>query len=106
MTLHLRRSRVILVDEINYNRAKLHKTLIEQRMDDPLYIVNGQLNNNISIEEMSSVIMSARSGSACGYDKIPYDVLKNPPIIAVLTQLFQLVFDTSIIPCTWRKAQY
>jgi hypothetical protein len=40
---------------------------------------------------------------ATGFDSIPYDVLKFPPIIVLLQKLFQLIFDTSIIPEVWRK---
>ena len=31
-------------DDIHYNRAKIHKHLIEMNMQDPLYITNAQLN--------------------------------------------------------------
>ena len=91
-------------DSEHYTRAKMHKYLLENRMDDPLYSSNDTLNCNVSIEEVSKVIMHAKSRSASGYDEIPYSVLKNPPIIAVLKQLFQLVFDTNIIPSVWRNA--
>ena len=91
-------------DTVHYNRTKMHKILLENRMNDPLYLDNENLNYNITIEEVTTVIMKAKSRSACGYDEIPYTVLKNPPIIAILQQLFQLVFDTGIIPCIWRKA--
>jgi hypothetical protein len=73
-------------------------------MEDPIYTQNSALNGNITIDEINSVIMHARSGSAYGYDRIPYDVLKSPNIIIVLHQLFQLVFDSGIIPSAWRKA--
>ena len=36
--------------------------------------------------------------------QIPYRVLKYPIIIESLHNLFQVVFDTSIIPSVWRKA--
>ena len=48
--------------------------------------------------------MNAKSKSACGHDEIPYCVLKYPPVIRTIHELFQLVFDTSIIPSVWRKA--
>ena len=87
-----------------YNRAKIHKLLHENNINDPLYETNESLNSNISLEEIAFIIQKCKSGSACGIDNLPYDVLKNPPVIAVLQQLFQLVFDTSIIPSIWRKA--
>lgn len=87
-----------------YDRAKLHKHLIEMNIEDPLYVPNEQLNNNISLEESANAVMKAKSKSACGIDNIPYAVLKFPPVIEVLHQLFQMIFDTSIIPSDWRKA--
>ncbi|XP_060597076.1 uncharacterized protein LOC132750994 isoform X1 [Ruditapes philippinarum] len=88
-----------------YNRAKLHKhILIEMSISDPLYAPKELLNNNISIEEIVNVVMSAKSKSACGIDNLLYAVLKFPPVIAVLHKLFQLIFDTSVIPSDWRKA--
>ena len=53
---------------------------------------------NITIEEVSRAVMSAKSRSASGIDNIPYAVLKFPPVIAVLNCLFQPIFDTSVIP--------
>ncbi|XP_060600600.1 uncharacterized protein LOC132754030 [Ruditapes philippinarum] len=87
-----------------YNRAKLHKHILEMSISDTLYAPKELLNNNISIEEIVNVVMSAKSKSACGIDNIPYAVLKFPPVIAVLHKLFQPIFDTSVIPSDWRKA--
>jgi hypothetical protein len=56
------------------------------------------MNSNITIDEITNIIMHAKSGSAPGLDKIPYDVLKYPAVIKVLQKLFQLIFDTSLIP--------
>ena len=58
--------------------------LLENRMDDPIYLDDENLNCNITIEEVKTVIMKAKSRSVCGYDEIPYSVLKNPAIIAIL----------------------
>ena len=91
-------------DDTHYNQAKTHKLLIENNMNDPLYVPNEALNRNINFDEITLIVMHAKSRSANGYDEIPYCVLKNPPVIAVLQQLFQLVFDSSIIPSLWRKA--
>ena len=91
-------------NEEHYDRAKLHKHLLEMNMQDPLYVSNEQMNRNISIEELTTIIMHARSGSACGHDNIPYEVLKFPAVIVTLQHLFQLIFDSSLIPSCWRKA--
>ncbi|XP_060556851.1 uncharacterized protein LOC132717406 [Ruditapes philippinarum] len=91
-------------DDIHYRQCLNHKEMIERRNEDPLYTPNALMNRNISIEEISSIIMKAKSGSAQGFDRIPYDVLKFLAVIAVLKELFQLIFDCSIIPSIWRKS--
>jgi len=59
---------------------------------------------NITLEEITVIVKKAKTGSAVGFDEIPYDVMKNPLIHQALQHLFQLIFDTSIIPSVWRKA--
>ncbi|XP_053387278.1 uncharacterized protein LOC128551032 [Mercenaria mercenaria] len=73
-------------------------------MEEPMYTPNDCLNKNITIEEICLVVEQAVSQSAYGYDNIPFGVLKFPPVISVLHQLFQLIFDSSLIPSIWRKA--
>ena len=73
-------------------------------MLDPLYESNSELNQNISLQEIQRIIMSAKNGKSSRIDNIPYDVLKFPSVIPVIRSLFQLIFDTSIIPSLWRKA--
>ena len=92
------------LNETEYNRYLMHKHLLEQDMLDPLYTPNQDLNCNISVREIENLVMHAKSGSACGVDNIPYDVLKNPETITALTKLFQYIFDASMIPTLWRKA--
>lgn len=91
-------------DDTFYDRAKIHKYLLELNLEDPLYESNVQLNSSISIDEITQIIMCAKSKSACGLDNIPYVVLKFEPIIEILHKLFQLIFDAGIIPSEWRKA--
>jgi hypothetical protein len=88
----------------HFERAKVHKLLLENNMDDPLYTPNESLNKNINIEEICLVVEQAKSTSAVGIDNISYGALKSPPVITVLHELFQLIFDSSLIPSTWRKA--
>ena len=59
-------------DEVDYDRAKVHKLLLENNMNDPLYEPNVQLNSNVTIDEVACVIQKSKSGSACGYDELPY----------------------------------
>ena len=81
-------------DQTFYDNVKSHKRLLEDNMLDPLFISNPHINSNITLDEVAA----AKKLSACGIDKIPYDVSKFPPVIAVIHQLFQLIFDTSTIP--------
>ena len=91
-------------DQPFYELSKTHKLLLENALLDPLYSSNADLNCNITLEEIAAVIMKAKKHSSCGIDQIPYDVLKYPPVIAVIQQLFQLIFDTSIIPSPWTQS--
>lgn len=57
-------------------------------MLDPLYESNAQLNYEISIQEVSRVVIAAKNKSSAGIDSIPYVVLKFENVIAVLRELF------------------
>ncbi|MCG8049516.1 MAG: hypothetical protein JAY66_28225, partial [Candidatus Thiodiazotropha taylori] len=91
-------------DEAFYNMSKNHKSQLEFSIEDPLYTCNYDLNCNFTLNEITSTIMNAKKNSAVGIDNIPYDVLKYPPIIALLHNFFQLVFDSGLIPSIWRKS--
>ena len=91
-------------DDTFYDNVKSHKLVLENNMLDPLYISNPHINSNITLDEVVAAILKAKKLSACGIDKIPYDVLKFPPVIAVIHKLFQLIVDTSIIPSVWRQS--
>ena len=72
--------------------------LLENNISDHLYESSSELNSNVTIEEVALIVRKVKCGSASGIDELPYDVVKNPAIICVLQQLFQLIFDTSLIP--------
>lgn len=46
-------------------------------------VQNERLDRNISVEEIANIVMYAKSGSACGCNSMPYDVLKNLPMTAI-----------------------
>ena len=71
-------------------------------MLDPLYNENQEINTNITIEEIRRLVYKTKNGKSCGIDSIPYEVLKYEPIVAVIHSLFQLIFETGIIPSVWR----
>ncbi|CAC5416249.1 unnamed protein product [Mytilus coruscus] len=68
----------------HYNQSKVHKQLLESEMEDPLFMPNEDLNSNITIDEITNIVMHAKSKSASGPDQIPYGVLKYPIIIQTL----------------------
>ncbi len=80
------------------------KLLFENNMLDPLYLPNISLNKDITIQEVNFVVNKAKNNKACGIDTIPYEILKNKPIINILLKLFQFCLDTALIPSIWRKS--
>ena len=80
------------------------KDFLEGHMLDSLYEENLFLNRIISLEEVKSVVMVAKSGKSVGIDKIPYEVLKFPIVISLLHSLLNLCLDTGIVPTAWEKA--
>ncbi len=73
-------------------------------MLDPLYNENYILNKNFTLLEISKLINKLKNKKAVGIDKIPNEILKNKNIHIVLKEFFQLCFDCSLIPDTWRQA--
>ena len=73
-------------------------------MQDPLYEDNSILNTSILRTEVEKAVYSTKNGKNTGFDKILSEVLKFPIIIDVLHSLFNLCFDTGILPSIWRKA--
>lgn len=70
-------------------------------MQEPLYERKSVLNMTILRSEVEKV--RAKMEKSTGYDKIPSEILKFPIIIDVLHLLFNLCFETGILPSLWRK---
>ena len=66
----------------------MQKLIKELNMQDPLYVQNVSLNANVWIEEITKLVMRAKSKSALGIDGISYVFLKYPPAWAKLEFLF------------------
>ena len=73
-------------------------------MLEPLFDANPYLNCIISKAEVEKVVYSAKKGKSVGPDKIPYKVLRNPTMISVLHEMFNLCFVTGIFPTIWRQS--
>ncbi|WAR30463.1 hypothetical protein MAR_033005, partial [Mya arenaria] len=53
-------------DDVHFDKAKLHKLLLENEMIDPLYEPNAELNSNVFTEEVALIVQRSKSGSTCG----------------------------------------
>ena len=91
-------------DDTFYNTVLNEKDFLEDKMLDPLFEENIDLNRSITKQEVEKVVYSAKKGKSVGPDQIPYEVLKSPIIIDVLHAMFNMCFDTGILPSLWRKA--
>ncbi|XP_077983286.1 uncharacterized protein LOC144438131 [Glandiceps talaboti] len=91
-------------DEDFLNQIIHHKGVLENNMIDPLHESNVAINQNISLEEVEKVVNKVKRGKSVGIDRIPGEVLKNDVSISVLHNLFQLCFDSGLIPDVWRFA--
>ncbi len=78
--------------------------MAENRMADPLYVENPELNGNISRREVDIVINGLKNRKAVGIDKIPNEVLKTENVKNCLHNFFQYYFDTGLLPTHWLKA--
>lgn len=58
-------------DQIFYGYVKPHKFLLENDILAPLSSSNTNVNHNISVDEVSIVIMNAKKMWYCGTGKIP-----------------------------------
>ena len=61
------------------------------------------LNENITLSEVWKAITKAKCGKACGNDSIPVDVLKNDVCVSFLHILFNVCFNSGIVPSEWGK---
>ncbi len=78
--------------------------IAEDRMADPLYIENPDLNGNITKQEVDIVVNGLKNRKAVGIDKIPNEVLKADSLKNCLHTFFQYYFDTGLLPTHWLKA--
>ncbi len=91
-------------DSAFYETIKTSKRFKEDLMLDPLYVQNAMLNKMITVEDVRKVVDKAKKGKAVGLDKLPNEIFKNKPVIDVLCKLFQLCFESHLVPTVWCKA--
>ena len=65
--------------------------------------VNEEINNMFTVDEIRAIIRKLKNGKACGIDHIRNEFLKScpEPIMQLITDLFNLVLKTGIIPESW-----
>ncbi len=61
------------------------------------------VNDPISIDEVLRSLNMAKHGKAAGIDDIKSEVLQNPTSLTILHRLFNVCFDTGIVPKIWSK---
>ncbi len=52
---------------------------------------------------MNKDVKCAKSGKAAGYDGLPNEVYKNESSVQMLWRLFNVCFECSLIPTTWKR---
>ena len=73
---------------------------------DPILIdrsANDELNVNFTTKEIADVIKKLKNNKACGIDMIRNEFIKNcsKDMIEVITNLFNLILDSGVIPTNW-----
>lgn len=63
-----------------------------------------RFNKKIGKSEVRTAIYAAKNKKAVGVDLLPYECFKNELCIDILTRLFNICFDTGIVPTEWTKA--
>ena len=78
--------------------------LYESIMLDPLYEVKCNLNNDITLKEVSDVVMHSKNYKSAGSDNIPNEVLKFNCVIEALCKFFNICYDYGMVPEKWSEA--
>ena len=79
------------------SQMREHRSHLENNMRDPLYLSNTLLNSNITINEVRWAVRRAKLGKACGMDRIPNEVLKQPLVVELLHYVYMFCFDTGLV---------
>ena len=86
-----------------YNCRMEELECMEERMCDNANDSN-VLNYEINCNEVYLVIMAAKNNKSIGIDNLPYEIFKKGHSVTLLHKLFNLIFNSSIIPSIWLKA--
>ncbi|KAL0811225.1 hypothetical protein ABMA28_009654 [Loxostege sticticalis] len=92
-----------LADDIN---PSISQNLLQNTNDPETTLVSSFALFNTDSEEVRSMLMSLKSDSAPGWDKIPIRFLKaaHEQIVPIITHLFNLCFEQGIFPLAFKEA--
>ena len=65
---------------------------------------NADLNKNIEVDEILTVISNAKKGKSFGIDMLPNEVFFNANSVLLIHTLFEKCFESSILPDTWSES--
>jgi hypothetical protein len=92
-----------VVDKKFENRLRNLELLLSEKEKNLLYSTFNNLDNRITVKEISSAIASPKNGKAKGLDLISNEMLKggNAKLLLCLVKLFNLCFSNGYYPDTW-----
>ena len=79
------------LDDTFINEVKKANNLNEMTMMDPLYDPNIELKRNLTLEEVTVVVMKSKNKKSAGIDKLPNELFKNENIILTLKKFISIV---------------
>ena len=73
-------------------------------MKDPLYSSYCDLDHEVSFAEIKSAVNIAKCGRSPGIDSISNEILKYDIQLPTLNKIFNVCFDSGIVPSAWSEA--
>ena len=83
---------------------KQYNYLSELNMKYPLYSSYCDLDHEISFAEIKRAVNIAKCGKSPGNDNISNEILKYDILLPTLCKIFNVCFDSGILPSAWSKA--
>ena len=88
-------------DDVFYNTCIERLYALESTI---LQNSNPELNEVILLGEVDRCVQSAKYNKAVGLDNLPYEIFKNETSVDLLTKLFNLIFESGMMPTVWLRA--
>ena len=71
--------------------------------DEVSDVTANTMNDSIHLIEVKKACEAAKLNKAVGVDDVANELLKNPVVMELLAKLFNLCFEHSMIPDSWRQ---